>query len=87
MEMGVPPEIVYNALNQSQLLERDDRTYFHLDRAQPLHWKQLDAGALRVLVPDSGAVSLKLAKAQARQSPSVHLPCTINSQRVTDRTQ
>ena len=68
MEMGVPPEIVYNALNQSQLLERDDRTYFHLDRAQPLHWKQLDAGALRVLVPDSGAVS------EARQSPSSPKP-------------
>lgn len=46
VEMGVPPEMVYNALNQSQLLELDDRTYFHLDRAQPLHWKQLVAGAL-----------------------------------------
>lgn len=46
VEMGVPPEMVYNALNQSQLLELDDRTFFHLDRAQPLHWKQLVAGAL-----------------------------------------
>lgn len=39
--------MVSNAMNQSELLGIEDLVYFQLDRAEPLHWKQLAAGEQR----------------------------------------
>lgn len=44
LQAGVPRNIVLNALNQSQLLTREDRLSFQLEAEGPSHWKLLGAG-------------------------------------------
>lgn len=36
--------MVYNALNQLELLSGEDIAYYRLNEAEPLHWKLLAAG-------------------------------------------
>ncbi|KAL3143108.1 hypothetical protein ABBQ38_003381 [Trebouxia sp. C0009 RCD-2024] len=43
LQAGVPRNIVLNALNQSQLLTREDRLSFQLEAEGPSHWKLLGA--------------------------------------------
>ena len=45
LQAGIPPEIVYNAINQSELLSTADIKSFHLEEKGPLHWKLLGAGS------------------------------------------
>lgn len=46
VQAGVPRSMVYNAINQSELLTKTDLETFHLEEEGPLHWKLLGAGEL-----------------------------------------
>lgn len=46
VQAGVPRNLVYNAINQSELLSKADLEKFHLEEEGPLSWKLLGAGNL-----------------------------------------
>ena len=46
VQAGVPCSVVYNAINQSELLTRAELESFHFDEEGPLHWKRLGAGEI-----------------------------------------
>jgi hypothetical protein len=50
---GLPRQMVYNALNQSELLSEEDIAYYRLNEAEPLHWKLLAAGKSTKVVLES----------------------------------
>lgn len=47
--------MVYNAINQSELLTKADLETFHLEEEGPLHWKLLGAGEFHAFI-----ISLRL---------------------------
>ena len=46
VQAGVPRNLVYNAINQSELLSKADLENFHLEEEGPVSWKLLGAGNL-----------------------------------------
>eukprot|EP00854_Cymbomonas_tetramitiformis_P022238 gene22238-26817_t len=45
---GVPVHLLYNALNASEIISREDLAHFSLHSVDPLHWKLFSRGSLDI---------------------------------------